>query len=84
MEGTPDNLFSSIFIFTQQSTINSLQADTIYLLKLRASTIGIMGQSLFGPDILLRVQNGEICVCMAVGKGGGGGGGGAGGAFWRG
>ena len=60
VEGTADNLFSSIFIFSgQQATLNSLQATTIYLLKLRASTIGTNGQSLFGPDALMRVQNGQ-------------------------
>ncbi len=56
--------------FFSQVTVSGLQAGVVYLLRVRASTVGLTGLPLWGPYSVLRVQDGGFfggCHCMCVG-----------------
>lgn len=50
-------------LFTTQSRLTGLSVGVIYLVEVRAGTVSLIGEILWGPFVALRVLNGE-CVFM--------------------
>lgn len=46
-------------IFTSQFTVFGVEVGVVYRLQVRASTIGLSGETLWGPFAVLRVRDGE-------------------------
>jgi len=62
--GTETDFLSGIItlrlLFTTQFTVSGIQGNMIYRLQVRASTISLSGETLWGPFSTLRVQNGQF------------------------
>ncbi len=46
-------------LFTTQSTVTGLSLGVVYQVELRAGTVSLVGEILWGPFVALRVLNGE-------------------------
>ena len=47
------------FLFFPQFTVPGVRMGVVYRLEVRASTIGLSGETLWGPFAVLRVRDGE-------------------------
>ena len=56
-----NGIISTRLLFTTRYTVSGIQGNTVYRLQVRASTISLNGDTLWGPYSTLRVRNGQ---CM--------------------
>lgn len=47
-------------LFTPQFTIAGIQVGVVYRVEVRASTVSLTGETLWGPFAILRVRDGKV------------------------
>jgi hypothetical protein len=54
--------FSERLLFVPQFSVRDLEVGVVYRFEVRASTIGLSGETLWGPFAILRIRDGKGIV----------------------
>ena len=63
-EAQPDINLQELLLFSNQFSISSLSVGVVYRVEVRAGTISLNGQILFGPFAAVRVLDGECLLTI--------------------